>query len=79
MFAQNNNLIEEHLKAAFKAASDASIAIREETDQCKKNFAAETERQQALEASIEEEIAEQKELLRLLKEHTNPVLRCAYI
>lgn len=76
-FAQNSDLIEEHLKAAFKAATDANVALREEVNQLKKALAADTERSQSIEQDTRRAQDEQRDLTRRMKEAADLTLRYA--
>lgn len=77
MFAQNSDLIEEHLKAAFKAATDANLALREEVNVLKKNLAADTERSHAVDHDIMRAQDDQRDLTRRLKELCDVQMRYA--
>lgn len=74
-FAQNSDLIEEHLKAAFKAATDANVTLREEVNQLKKALAADTERSQTIEQDIRRAQDEQRDLTRRMKEAADLTIR----
>lgn len=74
-FAQNPDLIEEHLKAAFKAASDANTALREEVSVLRKQLTDDTAKLLALDGDIKKQLEEQAELARLLEQHPEQQLR----
>lgn len=77
-FAQNNDLIEEHLKAAFKAATDANTALREEVTRVRSQIGEDTTKLTALDNDIKKERDEQSYLTKQLAQQKDPALRCVH-
>lgn len=74
-FARDSDLIEEHLKAAFMAATDANNALRAEVELVRKQIADETARATSADYDIRKQQEEQRELMTLLAQGKDPQVK----